>query len=249
VDNVAYIALSMKMVQQRALSVAANNIANSDTAGFKVEELMQGTQAGAPARDEGVPGAAQFVINTGLARNFSQGEVRQTGAPLDLAISGSGYFRISTPQGEQYTRDGRFSVDAQDRLVTAQGNPVLDDAGGQIVLDPQLPTPTISRDGVVSQGNQRVARIGVVDFPSASVLSKQGDNLFANTSNAQPAPAANAQLHQGMIEGSNVNPVVEMTNLIQISRAYEDASQMVSNIQTLSEQTVNRLGKVSGGTA
>lgn len=247
-DNVAYIALSMKMVQQRALSVAANNIANSDTAGFKVEELMQGTQAGAPARDEGVAGSAQFVINTGLARNFSQGEVRQTGAPLDLAISGSGYFRISTPQGERYTRDGRFSVDAQDRLVTAQGNPVLDDAGGQIVLDPQLPTPTISRDGVVSQGNQRVARIGVVDFPSASVLSKQGDNLFSNTSNAQPAAAANAQLHQGMIEGSNVNPVLEMTNLIQISRAYEDASQMVSNIQTLSEQTVNRLGKV-GGTA
>jgi flagellar basal-body rod protein FlgF len=248
VDNIAYIALSMKMVQQRALSVAANNIANSDTAGFKVEELMQGTQAGAPARDEGVVGSAQFVINTGLARNFSQGEVRQTNAPLDLAISGSGYFRISTPQGERYTRDGRFSVDAQDRLVTAQGNPVLDDAGGQIVLDPLLPTPTISRDGVVSQGNQRVARIGVVDFPSASVLSKQGDNLFANTSNALPAAAANAQVHQGMIEGSNVNPVLEMTNLIQISRAYEDASQMVSNIQNLSEQTVNRLGKV-GGTA
>ena len=244
-DNIAYIGLSLKMVQQRALSVAANNIANTDTAGFKVEELTQGTLTGAPARDAGVPGPAQFVIDTGLARNFGQGELRQTGAPLDVAISGSGFFRISTPQGERYTRDGRFSMDAQNRLVTSQGNPVLDDGGGPIVLDPLQPSPTISLDGVVSQGNLRVAKLGVVDFPSASVLSKQGNNLYANTSNAQPAAAANAQLHQGSLEGSNVNAITEVTNLIQISRAYEDASQMVSDINKLSEQTVDRLGKVS----
>jgi flagellar basal-body rod protein FlgF len=245
VDNVAYIGLSMQMVLQRALSVTANNIANTDTAGFKVEELMQGAQPGAPARDAQVPGPAQFVLDTGLARNFSQGELRQTSAPFDVAITGSGFFRISTPQGERYTRDGRFAIDAQNRLVTAQGYPVLDNGGGQIVVDPLQPTPTISLDGVVSQGNLQLAALGVVDFPSASVLSKQGDNLYANTSNAQPAAAANAQLHQGMLEGSNVNPIAEVTNLIQISRAYESASKMVSDINTLSEQTVNRLGKVS----
>jgi flagellar basal-body rod protein FlgF len=245
VDNVAYIGLSKQMVLQRALSVTANNIANADTAGFKVEELMQGAQPGAPAKDAGLAGPAQFVLDTGLARNFSQGELRQTGAPFDVAISGSGFFRISTPQGERYTRDGRFGIDAQNRLVTAQGYPVLDDGGGQITVDPQQPSPTVALDGTISQGNQRLAKLGVVDFPSPSVLSKQGDNLYSNTSNAQPAPSTNAQLHQGMLEGSNVNPIAEVTNLIQISRAYESATQMVSDINNLSEQTVNRLGKVS----
>lgn len=244
-DNIGYIGLSREMVLQRALTVAANNIANIDTAGFKVEQLMQQTDPGAPARDAGLAGPAQFVLDNGLARDFSQGDLRQTGAPLDLAIAGSGFFRISTPQGERYTRDGHFSVDAQNRLVTKQGYPVLDDAGAEIVLDPLQPSPTISRDGVVSQGGLRVAKLGVVDFPSASVLSKQGDNLYANTSNAQPAPAANAQVQQGMIEGSNVKPVLEVTNLIQIQRAYEQVSQMINNINDLSEQSVNRLGKVS----
>jgi flagellar basal-body rod protein FlgF len=233
------------MVLDRQLSVLANNIANANTAGFKVEEVTQGTQLGARARDEGVPGAVKFVLDTGLARNFSQGAITKTGAPLDVAISGKGFFRISTPQGERYTRDGRFSVDAQNRLVTALGDPVLDDGGGEIVLDPQQPSPTISLDGVISQGNQRVGKLGVVDFPSASVLSKQGDNLYVNTSNAQPAPAANAQVHQGTLEGSNVNPIMEVSNLIQISRAYEDVSKMISDVNTLSEQSVTRLGKVS----
>jgi flagellar basal-body rod protein FlgF len=245
VDNVAYIGLSKQMVLQRWLSVTANNIANSDTAGFKVEELMQGEQYGAPARDAGIAAPAQFVLDTGLARNFGQGELRQTSGPLDVAIAGSGFFRIQTPQGERYTRDGRFAIDAQNRLVTGQGYPVLDDGGGQIVVDPLQPTPTISLDGVVTQGSLRLSKLGVVDFPSASVLSKQGDNLYSNTSNAQPTAAANAQLHQGMLEGSNVNPIAEVTNLIQISRAYESAAQMVSDINNLSEQTVNRLGKVS----
>jgi flagellar basal-body rod protein FlgF len=245
VDNIGYIGLSREMVLQRALTVAANNIANIDTAGFKVEQLMQANQPGAPAKDAGLAGPAQFVLDNGLARDFSQGDLRQTGAPFDLAIAGSGFFRIQTPQGERYTRDGRFSVDAQNRLVTGQGYPVLDDGGGEITLDPLLPSPTISLDGVVSQGNQRVAKLGVVDFPSASVLSKQGDNLYANTSNAQPTAAADAQVRQGMLEGSNVKPVLEVTNLIQISRAYEQVSQMISTMNDLSEQTVNRLGKVS----
>ena len=77
------------------------------------------------------------------------------------------------------------------------------------------------------------------------MLSKQGDNLYANTSNAQPAPVANTKVRQGMVEGSNVKPILEVTNLIQIQRAYEQVSQMISAINDLSEQTVQRLGKVS----
>jgi flagellar basal-body rod protein FlgF len=244
-DNIAYIGLSREMTLQRALTIAANNMANADTTGFKVEHPMLQTQLGAPAKDEQVRGPAQFVLDSGVARDFSQGELRKTGAPLDLAITGSGFFQVSTPQGVRYTRDGAFGVDAQNRLVDGKGNAVLDDGGGQITFDPLLPSPTISQDGVVSQGSLRIAKLGVVDFPSASVLSKTGDNLYANTSNAQPAPAANAKVMQGMLEGSNVKPVLEVTDLIQISRAYDQVSQMISNVNDLSEQTIQRLGKVS----
>ncbi len=244
-DNIGYIGLSREMVLQRALSIAANNMANSDTTGFKVEQPMLASQLGAPAKDAEVRGPAQFVLDTGVARNFSQGELQKTGAPLDLAIEGSGFFQVSTPQGTRYTRDGRFTTDPQGRLVDAHGNAVLDDGGGEIRLDPLQPEASISMDGVVSQGNLRVARLGVVDFPSAAVLSKQGDNLYANTSNAQPAQSDNAKVRQGMLEGSNVKPILEVTNLIQISRAYEQVSQMISSVNDLSEQTIQRLGKVS----
>lgn len=244
-DNIGYIGLSQQMALQRALSITANNIANSDTTGFKVEHQMLATQPGAPAKDAEVPGPAQFVLDTGVARDFGEGELRKTGAPLDVAIQGSGFFQVSTPQGTRYTRNGRFGIDADGRLVDAHGNAVLDDGGGEIRFDPLLPAATISADGVVSQGDLRIAKLGVVDFPSPAVLSKQGDDLYINTSNAQPAPAANATLRQGMLEGSNVKPILEVTNLIQISRAYESVAQMISNVNSLSEQSIQRLGKVS----
>lgn len=244
-DNVAYISLSREMVLKRALDVTANNIANADTTGFKVESLMEATKLGAPAKDYGVRGPAQFVLDTGVARNFSQGELKKTGSPLDVAITGSGFFQVSTPQGTRYTRDGAFVVDPQGRLVTAQGDAVLDDGGGEIRLDPLQPSPTIATDGTISQGNLRVGRLGVVDFATPGVLSKSGDNLYANTSNAQPSAATKVQLHQGMLEGSNVKPIQEVANLIQISRAYEQVAQLISNVNDLSEQTINRLGKVS----
>jgi flagellar basal-body rod protein FlgF len=245
VDNIAYVGLSREMALQRALSVAANNMANADTNGFKVEHIMTGTQTGAPAKDSGVNGPVQFSLDQGVARDFTQGDLRETGASLDVAITGKGFFQVSTAQGTRYTRDGRFTIDNQGRLTTSSGDAVLDDGGGEIRFDPTLAEPTISNDGVVSQGNLRIAKLGVVDFPTPAVLSKQGGNLYANTSNAQPSPATKAQLHQGMLEGSNVKPILEVTNLIQISRAYEQVAQMVSNINDLSEQTVNRLGKVS----
>lgn len=244
-DNVAYISLSREMVLRRAMDITANNIANVDTTGFKVESLTQATQAGAPAKDFGVNGPAQFVLDTGVARNFSQGELKKTGAPLDVAIAGSGFFQVQTPQGVRYTRDGAFSMDPQGRLVNAQGDAVLDAGGGEIRFDPLQPSPTIAADGTISQGSLTIGKLGVVDFATPSVLSKQGDNLYANTSNAQPTPVDTPKVLQGTLEGSNVKPIQEVATLIQIQRSYEQVAQLISNVNDLSEQTINRLGKVS----
>jgi flagellar basal-body rod protein FlgF len=251
VDNIAYIGLSRQTTLQKQMDVIANNIANMDTAGFKVEELMTKVQPGGPAKDAEINGPAQFSMASGLARDFSEGELSETGRSTDVAIDGPGFFKISTPQGERYTRDGRFGLDAQGKLVNANGHPVLDDSGGEITLDPSNGAPQISADGIISQRSKqgststRVGKIGVVKFDTLSVLQKEGDNSYSNTSNAQPIPATEARLRQGMVESSNVKPIVEITNLIQVQRAYERISNMVQQTNDLSQSSIDRLAKVA----
>ncbi len=114
-DNTMYVGLSRQLTLQRELDVVANNVANVDTAGFKVESLMVQTDAEALPGGDGSPPIVNFVLDQGVARNFSQGALKQTGAPLDVAIQGDGFFKVSAPGGERYTRDGRFSLDAQGR--------------------------------------------------------------------------------------------------------------------------------------
>src|SRR3954471_20344852 len=116
-DNTLYVGLSRQRTLQHELDVISNNVANVDTAGFKVESLMvQPDPHNLPARDAG-PRLVNFVLDSGVARDFGQGALKQTGAPLNLAVDGQGFFRIQTAAGERYTRDGRFGLDGQGRIV------------------------------------------------------------------------------------------------------------------------------------
>jgi flagellar basal-body rod protein FlgF len=249
-DNTMYVGLSKQMLLRQELDIAANNMANVDTTGFKVESLMSAADPRAPARSIGVASPVQFVIDNGVARDFSQGAPHQTGAPLDLAINGKGFFQVQTASGTQYTRDGRFATNAQSQLVTQNGDPVLDPSGNPITLNPQGGPPSIGRDGTISQTvagqtqNQVVGTIGVVNFDDLSSLSKQGNGLYANTANTAPTPATSAMVQQGALESSNVNPIIQVTDLIRIQRAYESVSQMMSNTADLSNTAIQRLGSV-----
>ena len=191
-DNALYVGLSRQMVLRREMDIVANNIANADTSGFKVESLMTKEQPGPPAFTLQGPKPVKFVSANGVARDFGQGGLHRTDAPLDLAIEGEGFFTVRSAQGDRYTRDGRFAVDETGRLITEQGAAVLDESGGEITLDLQKGQITIAQDGTVSQGDERVGKVGVYKFDALSVLEKAGDNLLANTSNAQPAPAIDA---------------------------------------------------------
>lgn len=244
-DNVAYVGLSRQITLKRELDITANNIANADTVGFKVEQMLVESQPGEGARNFGVKGPVQYVYDAGVARDFSMGDLRETGRPLDVAIEGDAFFKVGGGAGgERYTKDGRFTLDAQGRLATASGLPVLDESGGEITIDAKKGEISISPDGVISQGNEQVGKLGVVRFATLSVLSKEGDNLYSNTSNAQPIAATDVRLRQGMLEGSNVKPILEITHLIEITRAYEAASKMVEQDSDLSRRTVDRLGRV-----
>ena len=244
-ENAAYIGLSRQMTLRRELDIVANNIANADTTAFKVEQLLVGTEVGERARNHAVRPSASFVLDKGVGRDFGQGALKQTGRTLDFAIEGEGaFFKVQDGQGEAYTRDGAFTMDPEGRLTTKAGRPVLGD-GGEIVLDPQLGEPSVATDGTISQNGQPVGRLALVRFDALGVLEKSGDGLYRNASNARPMDAADAQVRQGMLEGSNVNPLLEITNLIEISRAYERVTKMIENTTELSRRSVERLGRAS----
>lgn len=244
-ENAAYVGLSRQLTLRRELDVVANNIANADTTGFKVEQLMVGTEVGQRARNAFIRPGVSFVLDHGVGRDFGQGSLEQTGRSLDVAIEGEGaFFTVQDGNGDAYTRDGAFTLDPEGRLVTEAGLSVMGD-GGEIILDTSKGEVAIAQDGTISQAGQPVGRLAVVRFDALAVLEKGGDGLYRNRSNSQPTDATDVQIRQGMLEGSNVNPLLEITNLIEIQRAYESVSRMIENAHDLSRRSVERLGRAS----
>lgn len=243
-DNALYVGLSRQMTLRHELDIVANNIANADTSGFKVENLLLETAPRAPARTLDGPKPVKFVLDGGVARDFGQGAIHVTGGPLDLAIEGQGFFKISTPEGERYTRDGRFRLSEGGKLVNQAGQSLLDEGGGEIQIAPEKGEIKIATDGTISQGSERVGKVSVVKFDALSTLEKTGDNLFRNTSNATPKPASTALLRQGALEGSNVNSITQITHMMEVTRAYESMAKMMDSTADLSRRAIERMGRV-----
>ncbi|HXQ47825.1 MAG TPA: flagellar basal-body rod protein FlgF [Caulobacteraceae bacterium] len=250
-DNTLYVGLSNQLLLERELDIAANNLANVNTTGFKVEQLMATPDpATPPTPPGGTPQMILFVADNGVARDFSQGPLQQTDAPLDLAIMGQGFFQIQTANGTRYTRDGRFAKDNTGRLVTQAGDPVLDASSSPISLNPQGGTPMIGGDGTITQtvpgqaNAQVVGRVGVISFADLSQLSKEGDGYYSESSGQAAQPVTGQVIRQGMLEASNVQPIVQVTDLIRISRAYDMVANMMNSTATLSDTAVQRLGSL-----
>jgi len=227
VENAAYVGLSRQMTLRRELDIVANNIANADTTGFKVEQLLVGEEIGERARNAFVRPGVSFVLDNGVGRDYGQAALEQTGRDLDFAIEGEGaFFKLNDGVGEAYTRDG------------VQGD------GGDIILDPAQGEPAVAADGTISQNGAPVGRLSIVRFDTLAALEKGGDGLYRNSSNAAAIEATDARVRQGMLEGSNVNPILEITNLIEIQRAYESVTRMIEQTNDLSRRSVERLGRV-----
>lgn len=240
-DNLQLLAVQTQRVLQRRLETASNNLANVSTFGFKADALRTEEFDRAPARSADRPRDVRFVRDVGLNRDFSQGAVTRTGNPLDVAIQGDGFFMVQAREGVRYTRDGAFSLDATGQLVTSGGLPVLSGGGAPIVFDPQGERPQIGADGSIRVGGAEAGALGVVSFPNLSALEKTGDNLF--DPRGQAPAAFTGTVVQGAVESSNVNPIVELTRVIEISRAYESAARIVSGGDELRQRTLERLAR------
>lgn len=220
-ENTLYVALSYQTVMQRQMDVIANNIANVSTPGFKGEQMMFVEYlADAVGKDD-----VSFVQDIAVVRDFREGAFAKTDNPLDVAISGQGWLQVDTPTGMRYTRNGHLQIDAKNMLTTATGHPVLGDNNKPITMPPNGGTIVISAEGTVSVDNQQIGRLKLVSFENEQLLRKDSESLYNTDAPALPAPKA--KLVQGMIEESNVKPIIEITNMISAMREFQSAQQMI----------------------
>jgi flagellar basal-body rod protein FlgF len=251
-NNALYVGLSRQMTLQREMDLIANNIANSDTAGFKVETLKLETDAQTPKVQGGGASvsAINFVHDAGVDRDFTQGPMKPTGGPLDIGIQGDGFFTVQTPNGPRYTRDGRFSMDSKGQLINLNGDALQGASGGAITLNPQLSQPMIARDGTITQVDTKtnvstvVGKIGTVTFADKKALQKSASGQYDNPTGQTPTPVKGVTIMQGMLESSNVDSIQQMTRMIAVSRAYEQVANMMGQTGDTSDQSIQRLGKV-----
>jgi flagellar basal-body rod protein FlgF len=242
-DNASLVSLSYQLAAFRSMDAIANNLANVSTPGFKredikFEELLQHVQ---PAEDQSAPQTLSFVRDAGVNRDLSDGRLENTGAPFDIAINGKGFFAVQTAAGERYTRNGHFTLNADGIIVTEQGDPLLGD-GGPITVTADDGDVSVGPDGTVSGKQGQMAKIRIVDFANERAMTKNGASLYSTTQTA--VPAANATLKQGMIESSNVQPVVEISRMIEMMRCYEAVSSLSKSTDDLKRQAIEKLGMV-----
>jgi flagellar basal-body rod protein FlgF len=178
------------------------------------------------------------VQDFGLVRDLSEGPMTATGNNLDFAIHGSGYFAVDTPQGERYTRVGRFQLDAQDQLVTSQGHAVLDTGGAPIFAPAEDGEIVVARDGTISVNGEPLGRIAVVQFEDEQAMRKLAGGLYTGD---DPQPALDAEIVQGMVEDSNVEPVLELTRMITVLRSYQSAQRMMETEHERQRRAISTL--------
>lgn len=236
------VGLSAQQVLQKRMDTTANNLANMTTAGFKVEHVVSRELVEKPAAADDVPQDIAFADAWMLQRDFSTGSLEHTGNPLDFALEGDGFFVVQTAGGEAYTRDGRFNLNESGEIVTRNGDVVMGD-GGALTLDPQGGPISVSREGSISQDGVVVGSLRVATFATPAALERAGSNLWRAT-DEQPQAAPDAKVVSGMVEGSNVNAVLELTEMIEISRAYTSIAKMIAQSDELRGASIEKLARV-----
>jgi len=214
--------------------VAANNLANINTNGFKKDIMFMDVLAG-----------AEENVKMKVQTDFSQGTLKETGNPLDLALNGNGFFSVERNGETHFSRDGHFSVDNEGFLITSAGHHVLGEGGWiHLALDGEkVGEVSVSQVGEVFVNDELMDTLQLVDFKDYNKLSKAGDNLFKSAIGAGEHVAENILVMQGNLEGSNVSPVNEMIGLMNIQRSFESSQRAVKTIDEALRKAANEIGR------
>lgn len=236
-DNGIYIALSRQMGLFRDMEMTANNLANANTGGYQAEKMMFDDYL----VNGGEGPKMAFTNDLASYKDTREGTMKVTGNPLDVAISGPGYFTVQTPLGERFTRAGNFQIDMDGTLVTSEGHPVLDEGGQPIAFEPEDNEIIIGEAGNVMVNGEQRAILGVVEFENRQMLERVGSTMYKT--DAEPLPIAESRVLHGVLEGSNVQPILELTRMINVSRSVGSTSKLIESQYELQRKASNTWAK------
>lgn len=244
-ENAQLITLSRISALDRQMNVVANNLANMNTVGYKSENLLFEEYIMPVASAEAFRTGDRdlsFVLDDRTVGNFATGPIETTGNQFDVAIESDGFFAVQTPAGERYTRAGSFTLDRTGQLTTHDGFPVLGEAG-PIIFDPQDTQITIHGDGSIVGANGEIGRLRIVDFADKQQLNRIGKTLF-DSDGAQPLPVETPRLVQFALENPNVDAISQISQMIEVQRAYDELANIMRQQNDLRETAIQRLGRV-----
>ncbi len=246
-----YIATTGMLVQRKKMDVITNNVANIETNGYKKDRLLSRSFQDMMIQRIGDPAIISMSTtvgaqNTGvhideITIDFTQGSMENTERLSDLALQGSGYFVVSTPNGDRYTRDGSFAVSSDGYLVSGDGYPIMGTNGriqvgnGKFAIDDQ---GNVTVDGKITN------KLRIAAFADETGLRKTGFNLFINYTNQAVGTPAGTTVKQGYLEGSNVDMATEMVEMMEVSRTYDTNQRMVKMLDESLGKAVNEVGRV-----
>jgi flagellar basal-body rod protein FlgF/flagellar basal-body rod protein FlgG len=244
-DSGYYAACTALVSRTEALDTIANNLANASTVGYRAQHNVFSSvlaEAGSASSSPISQAMNNFGILSGTTLDQSQGALQKTGNDLDLAIQGSGYFVVQTPNGPMYTRNGSFQVSSKGQLITSSGDPVIG-SNGTITMPPG--EVSISADGTISSQGAVAGKLKIVQFAPATTLTSAGETYYSAPPKSE-IPATDSTVKQGMLESSNVNPVTSMVELITAQRSAEMMQRALSMFNSEMDKTATQdLPKIS----
>lgn len=238
-DNSIYITLSRQMALFRDMEVTANNIANVNTPGYNAEKLVFSDYL-----IPDVSGDNAYASDPTAYRDTSNGGIKMTGNPFDLAINGDAYFQVQTPLGIRFTRAGNFQVDGEGTLMTPDGYAVLGADGGQITIPQNAKNVSVNGVGQVTADGEELGQVGMMEFADEQKMKRLGNSLYSSTE--EPQPSETARMVQGGIEMSNVTGVTELVRVMKVSRSVSNTAKFIEVMYDLQRKTSNVYAKSQG---
>lgn len=233
-----YVALSSQISLEKRMNTIADNLANMNSVGFRATQMKFDDVM------TKVEGAKVDYVSTGQEYlSTDTGAMNQTGNPLDFAVRGDAWFSVASPQGNALTKDGRFSMLQTGDLVTLEGYPVLDAGGAPIQLNAADGPPTASKDGILYQNGRTVAQLGLFEAEIGPNFTRVGNAAVIPGETPQPVVnRSDVGVMQGFVEEANVNPILQMTQMITVSRTFEYVTQLMRDGESSLGDAIKSLG-------
>lgn len=247
-ENPVYIGLSRQVALRNQMDLIANNVANMSTPGYRAQNMVfsefvekPGGKHDSLKRQDPI----SMVLDYGHYQVNEPGPMQLTGNQTDIALNGPGFVGVQMPGSDEtlYTRAGNFQVNVNGELVTGRGDLVLGEGGGPITIPEDAKTIKIAEDGAIATEEGEVGRLMVVEFDDLQALEARGDGLYETAQESKPPE--NTRVIQGMLEGSNVKPVLEMTRMIDVLRSYQQTQRLLQSEHERQRTMIQRLSRGS----